>query len=171
MVWCRSSIRNLRTHHSLVIGTPHNMDCNNKGKLYFRGWDWETFEEQSQEHVSNFLTLRGLFAKNSSWQTKYWIPHSAVTFYGDWMKMREDFTPNFGYKRTDCCTTSMHCLTLPFQPGNFFMKKRISVHSTLLFPQLKIKMQDRNSDKTEVIEAESKNTTSKMRGWKRRIYA
>jgi hypothetical protein len=39
------------------------------------------------------------------------------------VKMCEDFTPNFGNKRTGCCITSTHHLTLPFSPGNFFYQK------------------------------------------------
>jgi hypothetical protein len=37
--------------------------------------------------------------------------------YGDWMKMYENFAPNFGDKRTGCCITT-HRLTLPFSSGN-----------------------------------------------------
>jgi hypothetical protein len=39
--------------------------------------------------------------------------------YGDCMKVCEDFAPNFDDKRTGCCITAMHRLTLPFSPGNF----------------------------------------------------
>jgi hypothetical protein len=34
--------------------------------------------------------------------------------------LHEDFAPNFGDKRTGCCITTMHQLTLPFSPGNFW---------------------------------------------------
>jgi hypothetical protein len=44
----------------------------------------ETGEEQSQEHAHQFsFTLRGMFAKNPSWQTKESILHTALTFYAD----------------------------------------------------------------------------------------
>jgi hypothetical protein len=49
-----------------------------------------TGEEQSQEHWSSFAwTPVGLFSKKSSWQAKQSIPHTNVTFYGDFMKMCE----------------------------------------------------------------------------------
>jgi hypothetical protein len=57
-------------------------------------------EEQSQENNHHFLTSMGLFTKNSSWQTKQSIPHTAVTFYGDCIKMCKDFAQNLGKKRT-----------------------------------------------------------------------
>jgi hypothetical protein len=41
-----------------------------------------------------------LFRKNSSWQGRQSIPHTAVTFYGDCVKMCEDLFANFGDKRT-----------------------------------------------------------------------
>jgi hypothetical protein len=43
-----------------------------------------------------------------------------VTFYSNYMKMYEHFALNFGDKRTGCCVTTTHCLTLPFSPGNFW---------------------------------------------------
>jgi hypothetical protein len=42
------------------------------------------------------------------------VPHTIVRFYGDCMKMCEDFTPNFSVKTTGCCFMTTHCLTLPF---------------------------------------------------------
>jgi hypothetical protein len=44
------------------------------------------------------------------------IPHTNVTFYGDCMKMCEDFAPNFGNKRTG---VTMRRLTLTFLTMNF----------------------------------------------------
>jgi hypothetical protein len=70
----------------------------------------KTGEEQSQEHA---------YIKNLSWQAKQSILHITITFYGNCMKMCEDFTPNFGDKRTGCCTTTPHCLALHFSPGKF----------------------------------------------------
>jgi hypothetical protein len=43
----------------------------------------------SQEHAHHFLW-------NSSWWAKQSIPHTTMTFYGDCVKMCEDFAPNFG---------------------------------------------------------------------------
>jgi hypothetical protein len=65
--------------------------------------------------------------KNSSWQSKQSVLHTAVTFYGYCVKMHEDFTPNFGNKRTGCCIMTMHRLTLPFSSGNFFTRNNMTV--------------------------------------------
>jgi hypothetical protein len=46
------------------------------------------------------LTSRELFTRNSSWQAKQSIPYTTVTFYGDCVKMYQDFALNFGDKRT-----------------------------------------------------------------------
>jgi hypothetical protein len=40
----------------------------------------------------------------------------------DCWKMCEDFAPNFGDRRTGCCITAMHHLTLPFSLGYFCPK-------------------------------------------------
>jgi hypothetical protein len=48
------------------------------------------------------------------------IPHATVTFYVDWGKICEYFAPYFGYKRTGCCITATHRLTLPFTTGKFW---------------------------------------------------
>jgi hypothetical protein len=81
--------------------------------------------------------------------------------------MCEDFAPNFSDKRTSCCITTTHRLTLPFSQGNFFTKDNMTVvsHSPYklymghwdfsLFPQLEIKLKDCHVDTTEVIESES----------------
>jgi hypothetical protein len=43
-----------------------------------------------------FISIsRGLFTKNSPWQAKHSIPHTTVTFHGDFVEMCEDFAPNF----------------------------------------------------------------------------
>jgi hypothetical protein len=61
----------------------------------------------------------GLFTKNSSWQAKQLVSNGSVMFYGDFMKVYEDFAPNFGDKRTGFWITTAHRLTLPFSPVNF----------------------------------------------------
>jgi hypothetical protein len=63
-----------------------------------------------------------LFAKTSFWHTKQSILHTTVIFYGDCVKMCEEFAPNFGNKRTGCCITITHFLTLPCSPENFWPK-------------------------------------------------
>jgi hypothetical protein len=40
-------------------------------------------------------------------------------FYGDCVKMCGDFAQNLGDKRTGCCITITHCLTLPYSLGNY----------------------------------------------------
>jgi hypothetical protein len=52
-------------------------------------------------------------------EAKQSIPHAAVTFYGDYVKMCEDFAPNFGDKIAGCCITITHRLIPHFSPGNF----------------------------------------------------
>jgi hypothetical protein len=43
-------------------------------------------------------------------------------FYGDYVRMCDDFTLNVCDWRTGCCITTTHHLTLPFPPGNFWPK-------------------------------------------------
>jgi hypothetical protein len=73
---------------------------------------------KSRACLSFSFTSRGMFIKNSSWQAEQSIPHTIVTFYGDCMKMCEDFTLKFGNKRTACCITTTHHPTLTFSMGN-----------------------------------------------------
>jgi hypothetical protein len=91
------------------------------------GYDPEAKQQSSQwenpnspRACSSFsLTSRGLFTNNSSWQAKQSIPHTTLMFYGDCVKMFEDFAPNFEDKRTGCCIMTTHHLMPPFSPGNF----------------------------------------------------
>jgi hypothetical protein len=69
------------------------------------------------------LISKRLLTKNSSWQAKQSVPRTIVMFYGDCMKMCEDFTPNFRDKRTGCCITTMHRLTFSLPPGNFLPRR------------------------------------------------
>jgi hypothetical protein len=65
---------------------------------------------------------------------------------------------NFGDKRTGYCITAMCHLTLPFAPGNVDQKNMTRSHPpyfSLMFPQLKIKVEGCHFDTTEVMEAES----------------
>jgi hypothetical protein len=45
------------------------------------------------------------------------------------MKICEDFPSNFGDKRTGCCITTKHLLTIPFSPENFDKKITIVPHT------------------------------------------
>jgi hypothetical protein len=110
--------------------------------------------------------IKGMFKKNSFWQAKQSIPHTTVTFVCDCVKMGDDFVPNFGDKRTECCLTTT-------QPSHTFfstIKCRTESNMTLvphppyspdlapcdfsLFPRLKIKMKGLHVDTIEVIEKE-----------------
>jgi hypothetical protein len=62
---------------------------------------------------SSFPSIsRGLFTRNSSWQAIQSVAHTTVKLHCDFVKMCEDFTPNFGDKKTGCCITTTHRLTL-----------------------------------------------------------
>jgi hypothetical protein len=103
-----------------------------------------------------YFVIKGIVYKNSSWQTKQSIPHTTVTFYGDCVKMCEYFLRNFGYKRTGCCITTTHRLTLPSSPGNVYQNNMtVFPLPPYLSPRWKIKLKDRHFETTEVIEAES----------------
>jgi hypothetical protein len=69
------------------------------------------------------------------------VAHTAVMFYGDCLKMCEDFLPNFGDKITGCCIATTCRLALPF--------------SLFSVPPLKMKLEGRHFGTIEVIEAES----------------
>jgi hypothetical protein len=67
-----------------------------------------------------------LFTKNSSWQAKQLIPHTLVTLYGD-VKTYEDFTPNFGSKRTGYCIMTTYHLTFPSFTREFLNQDNMTV--------------------------------------------
>jgi hypothetical protein len=98
-----------------------------------------------------------------------------VKFYGDCVKMCEDFAENFGDKRTSSCIATTHRLTLPFSSGNFDQKQHeYRPLPTLLFSDSPIedKTGDLHFDTIEVIVAESQavlNTlTEHDRTWQKR---
>jgi hypothetical protein len=69
-----------------------------------------------------FFDIKGDVTNNLSWQAKQSIPHATVMFYSNCVKIFEDFALNFGDKRTGCCISTMHHLTLIFSPGNYWLK-------------------------------------------------
>jgi hypothetical protein len=73
--------------------------------------------------------------------------------------MCEDFTPNFGDKRTGCCITTTHFLTLPYHREIFFTENNMDClpHPPYcsLSPRLKMKLKGRHFDIIERIEAKS----------------
>jgi hypothetical protein len=66
-----------------------------------------------------------MFTKKLSWQATQSIPHTTVTFFGDFVKICEDFSPNFGNKISSFCITTMHSLTFGFSPENFWPKQNV----------------------------------------------
>jgi hypothetical protein len=68
--------------------------------------------------------------------------------------MCEDFTPNFGDRRTGCCVTTAHHLTLPFFTNNNMIVVPHPLYFSL-FHRLKIRLKGRHFYTTEVTEAES----------------
>jgi hypothetical protein len=56
-------------------------------------------------------------------QAKQSIPHTTVTFYGDCVKMCDDFEPNFGDKITGCYITTMYRLAFPLSLENSDQKQ------------------------------------------------
>jgi hypothetical protein len=91
-----------------------------------------------------------------------------MTFYGDCVKIYEDFAANFGDRGTGCCITT-HRLTLPFSTWNFLTKNNTTVvtHPPYfsLFPRLKIKLKGRHFDTVKVIEAESQAILNTLQGF------
>jgi hypothetical protein len=76
-----------------------------------------------------------------------------VTLYSGGVKMCEDFGPKFGDKRTGCCITTTHNLTLPFPPGILFTKNNmtvVSIHSTSLIGPLRLFAVSPNKDKIQM---------------------
>jgi hypothetical protein len=69
-----------------------------------------------------------LFTKNSSWQAKQSIPDNIVTFYGDCVKVCEDFALNFGEQKNWLLhhdNPLSH--TSFFPPKNFLTKNKMTV--------------------------------------------
>jgi hypothetical protein len=115
-----------------------------------------------------FLTTRGWFTKNSSWQAKRSIPHTTVIFHGDCVEMYEGFGPNFGDKRAGCCITTTHSLTLLFPAcSEFFYQNNMTAvpHPPYFspFPIVKTNPKGRHCYTTEVIEAESQAELNTLR--------
>jgi hypothetical protein len=80
------------------------------------GQKGKTGEEKVKSMFIIFFHIKEtVHKKNLSCQTKQSSPHTTVMFYGDCVKMCEDFTPNFSDKRI----TTTHHPTLPFSSGNF----------------------------------------------------
>jgi hypothetical protein len=79
---------------------------------------------------------RRLFTKNSSWQPKQPTVHTTVTFYGDYIKMCEDFPLNTGDKRTERCIMTMHHLTINFYYEIFYQNNMAVIPHPTYSPAL-----------------------------------
>jgi hypothetical protein len=140
------------------------------------GYDPDAKQEFSQWKMKSkvksmliiFFNIKGLFTKNSSWQAKQSIQHTIVMFYGDCMKMCEDFTLNFGNHKKWLLHHDNAPSHTSFFTREIFTKTNMTViphppysthltwpPATFLFPQSKIKLKGRPFDTTEGIEAES----------------
>jgi hypothetical protein len=74
-----------------------------------------------------FFDIKGIVHKEFVRAAKQSISHATVKFYGECVKMCEDFSLNFGDKRTGCSITTTHRPTLPFLPGIVFTKNNTTV--------------------------------------------
>jgi hypothetical protein len=75
-------------------------------------------ESKAKSMLINFFEIKGIVHKNSALQAKQSSPHITMTFYGDCVKMCENFARNFGDKRIGCSITITHRLTLTFSREN-----------------------------------------------------
>jgi hypothetical protein len=73
------------TRAGFTVVTPRQSDSPRKGKSKLT----ETGKGVADD-------MRGLFIKNSSWQSKKSITHTAMMFHGECVEMCEDFAPKFG---------------------------------------------------------------------------
>jgi hypothetical protein len=79
--------------------------------------------KSKDEHAHNFLLHQGNCSQRFVLAGQQSILHNTVTFYSNGMKMFEDFTKNFGDKRTGCCITTAHRLILPSRQEIFDQKQ------------------------------------------------
>jgi hypothetical protein len=88
-------------------------------------------KSKAKSMLITFYDIKGIVHKEFILAGQIINPHTTVTFYGDCIKMCEDFTPNFGNKRTGCCIMTKLRHTLPFPQGNFFTKNNKNI---ILYP-------------------------------------
>jgi hypothetical protein len=96
--------------------------CGYDPEIKQQSLQWKSPNPQRLRKV-RWVTSRGLFTKNLSWQAKQSILLTTVTFYEDCMKMCKGFNLNFGDERAGCCITITRCHMLPFSPGNLNQKE------------------------------------------------
>jgi hypothetical protein len=110
----------------------------------------ETSEELSQEHAHHFLLHLLICHKEFVLEGQTVKFAYYCDFYGERVKICEDFAGNFS-------VASTHRLTLPFYQSNLTKNNMTSFPPyVFLFPRLKIKLKGRHFDATVVIEADSR---------------
>jgi hypothetical protein len=99
-------------------------------KSWIYGYDSEEKEQSSQWKMKSnvksmliiFLDIKGIVHKEFFLQAKQTITLTTVMFYGNCLKICEDFAPNFSDKRSGCYIITTHHLMLLFSPENFLTK-------------------------------------------------
>jgi hypothetical protein len=74
----------------------------------------------------SFLSIKEIVHKEFVLESQTSVPHTTVTFYGDCLKMCEDFAPNFGDMHYDSAPSHTSFFT-----REFFRKNNITI-----FPHL-----------------------------------
>jgi hypothetical protein len=150
----------MRAGFTVMILRQSNSSPNGKVLIH---WDQkgETGEEQSQVHAHHFLWHEGDYSQRiCPGRPNSQFPNAIVTFYGDCMRICEDFALNFGDRRTGCCIMTTHHITLLFYQNQHYCCPHPSQSDDLdprdfsLFPCLKMKLKGHHFDTIEVIEAE-----------------
>jgi hypothetical protein len=104
-----------------------SMSCIRRSRL-IETENGDTSEEQGRKHAHNFLWHQGNRSQRirpGRTNSQLYILHYDISW-----RMREDFSQNFGDKRTVCCNMTTHRLTLPLSLGIFWPKStRLSSHT------------------------------------------
>jgi hypothetical protein len=74
-------------------------------------------QDKRRACLSFSLTSRGFFSQNSSWQAKQPIPHTTITFYGNCLKMCEDFARTLATKELTLASWISTVSHFPFHRG------------------------------------------------------
>jgi hypothetical protein len=69
-----------------------------------------------------FFDLKGIVHKELVLASQAVNLYASVTFYGDCLKVCEDFALNFGDERSGCCIRTTHHLIISSSPEKFLLK-------------------------------------------------